>query len=74
MFGTAEDPRVTEIKISTRFGKEIQADTEAFDTSDAVERVTVTTVMTKVAALPEDLRSEAMQPGKNNDGINGGNS
>ena len=66
MFGTAEDPRVTEIKnLQQDLAKKFKPTQGPASASDAVERVTaITTVMTKVAALPEDLRSEAMQPGK----------
>jgi len=66
MFGTAEDPRVTEIKnLQQDLAKKFKPTQGPSSMSDAVERVTaITTVMTKVAALPEDLRSEAMQPGK----------
>ena len=66
MFGTAEDPRVTEIKnLQQDLAKKFKPTQGPMSASDAVERVTaITTVMTKVAALPEDLRSEAMQPGK----------
>ena len=66
MFGTAEDPRVTEIKnLQQDLAKKFKPTQGPSSASDAVERVAaITTVMTKVAALPEDLRSEAMQPGK----------
>ena len=66
MFGTAEDPRVTEIKnLQQDLAKKFKPTQGPTSASDAVERVTaITTVMTKVAALPEDLRSETMQPGK----------
>ena len=66
MFGTAEDPRVTEIKnLQQDLAKKFKPTQGPASAADAVERVTaITTVMTKVAALPEDLRSEAMQPGK----------
>ena len=66
MFGAAEDPRVTEIKnLQQDLAKKFKPTQGPSSMSDAVERVTaITTVMTKVAALPEDLRSEAMQPGK----------
>ena len=66
MFGTAEDPRVTELKnLQQDLAKKFKPTQGPSSMSDAVERVTaITTVMTKVAALPEDLRSEAMQPGK----------
>ena len=66
MFGTTEDPRVTEIKnLQQDLAKKFKPTQGPASASDAFERVTaITTVMTKVAALPEDLRSEAMQPGK----------
>jgi hypothetical protein len=66
MFGTAEDPRVTEIKnLQQDLAKKFNPTQGPSSMSDAVERVTaITTVMTKVAALPDDLRSEAIQPGK----------
>ena len=66
LFGTSEDPRVTEIKnLQQDLAKKFKPTQGPASASDAVERVTaITTVMTKVAALPEDLRSEAMQPGK----------
>ena len=66
LFGNSEDPRVTEIKnLQQDLAKKFSPAQGPSSVSDAVERVTaITTVMTKVAALPEDLRSEAMQPGK----------
>ena len=58
MFGTVEDPRVTEIKnLQQDLAKKFKPTQGPSSMSDAVERVTaITTVMTKVAALPEDLR------------------
>ena len=63
MFGTSKIPQLTKQNLQQDLAK--KSATGAFYMSDAVERVTaITTVMTKVAMLPEDLRSEAMQPGK----------
>ena len=77
MFGTAEDPRVTEIKnLQQDLAKKFKPTQGPASAADAVERVTaITTVMTKVAAVTRgsEIRSDATRQ-ENDDGINGGNS
>ena len=64
MFGTAEDPRVTEIKnLQQDLAKKFKPTQGPSSMSDAVERVT----------RGSEIRSDAARQ-ENDDGINGGNS
>jgi hypothetical protein len=65
-FGRPEDPRVTEIKaLQQELAAKYPPEQGPRNVAEAAERVAaITTVMTRIAALPEDLRPEAMEPGR----------
>jgi hypothetical protein len=64
--GRAEDPRVTTIKsLQQELAAKYPPDQGPQNVAEAAERVAaITTVMTRIAALPEELRPQAMEPGR----------
>lgn len=65
-FGRREDPRVTDVKnLQKELAAKYPPEQGPRNIAEAAERVAaITTVMTRIAALPEDLRPEAMEPGR----------
>lgn len=65
-FGRSEDPRVTEIKnLQQELAAKYPPEQGPRNIAEATERVAaITTVMTRIAALPEELRPQAIEPGR----------